>query len=111
MTRLSILLLYRRVFITSRFRMAVNILIVYVSMLGIVSFLLPTLRCIPVNYNWNKTIKGHCVNPDIMFKTLSSFSVITDVVMLILPLPIVWRLQISKRRKFALTGIFMMGGL
>ena len=39
------------------------------------------------------------------------FNVITDIVILILPLPILWRLQLSQGRKFQLMGIFLTGSL
>ena len=37
--------------------------------------------------------------------------VITDFVVLLTPLPMVWKLQINLKRKVALSGVFLLGGL
>lgn len=41
----------------------------------------------------------------------AAINILTDVSILILPIPIVWHLQITKSQKLAVSGIFLMGGL
>lgn len=38
-------------------------------------------------------------------------NVVTDFVILVLPISMVWQLQLSKRRKAALCGVFLLGAL
>ena len=38
-------------------------------------------------------------------------NLILDILFLLLPVPMVWQLHVSKRIKLSLTGIFLLGGL
>ena len=38
-------------------------------------------------------------------------NVVTDIITLSLPLPLIWRLQINKLQKLQLIGIFLLGYL
>ena len=38
-------------------------------------------------------------------------NIVTDLVILCLPLPVLWNLQMAKQRKKQLTGVFALGGL
>ena len=42
---------------------------------------------------------------------MGSLNVITDAVILGLPLPLLWKLNTTKLQKLQLTGIFLTGGL
>ena len=42
---------------------------------------------------------------------MSIQNAITDLIMLGLPLPIVWKLNTSRSRKIELTVVFLMGGI
>jgi hypothetical protein len=46
-----------------------------------------------------------------MFVVMGSLNVVTDIATLCLPMPLLWRLQISTERKLQLIGMFMVGGL
>ena len=55
------------------------------------------------------TIKAYCDNTNALTVGFVISDVITDVMILIIPLPIVWRLQISTPHKVGLTAIFLLG--
>lgn len=38
-------------------------------------------------------------------------NITSDLIILVMPMPIVWRLQMPRSKKYAVTGIFLMGGL
>jgi hypothetical protein len=38
-------------------------------------------------------------------------NIAVDLVIMVLPLPTVWSLQLPKRQKLALSGVFMLGTL
>jgi hypothetical protein len=71
------------------------------------------LQCLPIAYFWDKTIKGgHCI-PNALINigmTNGVLSFAGDLVILSLPIPMVWKLQINNRRKMALSGMFLLGG-
>ncbi len=71
------------------------------------------LVCRPFAYWWDKSIPGgHCVDTDITGYYLSTApDIITNLAVLLLPIPILWKLQMQTRRKVAVTIIFVLGSL
>lgn len=45
------------------------------------------------------------------FQSMGSIALIEDVIILCLPIPVVWKLQITFRQKIAVTIVFSLGGL
>ena len=43
--------------------------------------------------------------------SMTSFNILLDVFILVLPLFVIWTLQLSPKRKAGLVGIFMLGAL
>jgi hypothetical protein len=69
-------------------------------------------QCSPIAYAWDKSIKrGTCINELNYFRWISLPNVITDLAMLILPLPLVWKLHTSSGQKVGLTVIFITDGV
>lgn len=68
-------------------------------------------QCSPIRRYWNKETSGHCLNGLVYFRAIASTNLVTDVVVLALPLPIVWKLQRPIGEKLALSGIFLLGAL
>ena len=52
-----------------------------------------------------------CINSYLLLVTASIINVISDLVMLIIPIYAVWHLQLAKKRKFGLTVVFAVGSL
>lgn len=78
---------------------------------GIVFFFTTLFQCNPVSFFWNKDQAGSCINMDIIIiltYIYSSFSVICDLTFAILPLTLVWRLNMDRRTKIALAPIMAM---
>ena len=69
------------------------------------------LQCLPVRADWNPSVQPRCVNLDVELIILSSINVVTDVTLLALPMPLVWRLQTSRSRKLQVSCTFLLGGL
>ncbi|KAI1822703.1 hypothetical protein F4861DRAFT_540750 [Xylaria intraflava] len=108
----TILLLYLRLFRIHRpFRVTTYLLITYIWLWGISEVIVAISQCIPIAYQWDKTIDGHCIDQLSYYRWVSVPNVIHDVVMLILPLPMVWSLQIDLRQKLALSGVFLIGSI
>ncbi|KAI2626808.1 hypothetical protein GGS21DRAFT_529265 [Xylaria nigripes] len=108
----TILLLYLRLFRIHRsFRITTYLLIAYIWVWGISEVIVALSQCIPIAYQWDKTLNGRCIDQLAFYRWVSVPNVIHDVVMLILPLPMVWRLQIDLRQKLALSGVFLIGSI
>ena len=111
----SILLLYRRIFIEKRSNKPFNTCLwctgAFVLAYSVVQAILTVFHCAPVKALWDSNIERSCINFDDVLIVLSSLNIGTDVVILCLPIPQLWRLEISKRRRLQLIAMFLLGGL
>ncbi|KAI0808451.1 hypothetical protein GGR55DRAFT_192125 [Xylaria sp. FL0064] len=74
-------------------------------------FFATVLQCIPINKTWELGLQGTCINRRILFTISSSFNIVTDMLMLALPLRIFINLKIPRRTKIALMIVFLLGFL
>ena len=66
--------------------------------------------CTPREKIWNKLIAhGHCIRNDWFITVTGFINAISDIVILILPLTVLWRLQIDRRKKIRLSILFATG--
>lgn len=72
-------------------------------------FLTSVVQCIPIQKIWQPSLEGACIDRKILFTTLSSFNILTDILILALPLNIFIGLQIPRRTKIALMLVFLLG--
>lgn len=110
--KISILLFYNRIFSTPKFHLLSYAVASILIGTGIGVFFSAILQCSPVQFAWDKNIKGgKCFNQTAFFRYVSLPQILTDAVILIMPLPFVWQLQTRMTQKIALTGVFLLGGL
>jgi hypothetical protein len=69
--------------------------------------------CRPVSYYWNQYIgaEGYCIDIKMFFLALGILNMLNDVIILIVPIPRIIDLQLSKRLKASVIGIMLLGGL
>ncbi|KAF4460971.1 integral membrane PTH11 [Fusarium albosuccineum] len=80
-------------------------------MTGIVFFFVTLFQCQPISFFWNKDQKGTCVPVDVIIALTylySACSVISDFTCAILPMFLVWKLNMGKKTKLALIPIMGM---
>lgn len=69
-------------------------------------------ECTPIHYFWDRMpVTGHCLNVQKFFDGQAVPNIITDVILLALPLPLIWKLQLPANQKIALSGVFLLGSL
>ncbi|KAJ2991078.1 hypothetical protein NUW58_g2652 [Xylaria curta] len=78
-------------------------------MIGV--FFATVLQCIPINKTWEPGLEGTCIDRRILFTVVSSFNILSDILILALPLKIFINLKIPRRTKIALMLIFLLGFL
>ncbi|KAI1394477.1 uncharacterized protein F4822DRAFT_388309 [Hypoxylon trugodes] len=108
-TKISILLLYYRVFPSRRFKWVCIGVGIFVAAYSITAIMTNIFQCVPVKSNWDPTVTPHCINLGSELIVVSSLNVLTDASILCLPMPIIWRLKTDFRRKLQLTGLFLLG--
>lgn len=69
------------------------------------------LQCTPINKTWETSLEGACIDRRVLFTVSSSFNILTDILILGLPLRIFIDLKIPRRTKIALMFIFLLGFL
>ncbi|KAH7114160.1 hypothetical protein B0J13DRAFT_590616 [Dactylonectria estremocensis] len=79
---------------------------------GTVFFFAKLFQCKPISFFWNKNQSGTCLNGDfviIFTYVYGGFSLITDLMCTILPMVVVWKLNMKRKAKIALIPILAMG--
>lgn len=110
--KLAILALYRRLFPQKGIRIVISVLVGILIAQTISILVAAFAACIPFAANWDPTVPGAvCINKEALFIWSSFPNILTDVIMLVLPIRIVWNLHVTTRLKVALTFTFMVGSL
>ncbi|KAB8199980.1 hypothetical protein BDV34DRAFT_230705 [Aspergillus parasiticus] len=111
-TKLSILLLFLRVFAPS-FRGTTYFLIQLLIWLNFLFYLADTIlkifECTPRSKIWDEHVPGHCININGPILAASIFNVVSDFLILLLPIVCVWRLQMTFKKKICTSAVFVAG--
>ncbi|CUS08590.1 unnamed protein product [Tuber aestivum] len=110
--KLSVLTFYTRVMGHHYwFKLATTATMVFVVLTGAGSELVLYLHCRPVSYYWDKsTPGGYCWDLELLYYINSALYIFADVVVTVLPLPILSKLELPKRQKWGLCALFSLGG-
>ena len=110
-TKTSVLMLIARIFRPHRKSVFfANCVISIIGLYYILALFLKSFRCRPIRKAWDIQANGRCII-DQYFLLLADIiiSTITDVVILLLPVPLIWRLQTSRKRKWRILIVFAGG--
>ncbi|KAJ5745834.1 hypothetical protein N7520_011016 [Penicillium odoratum] len=111
LVKTSMMILYHKLFGTkSSMRIAIYATgaIVWAWALSIIleSFFL----CHPVEYNWNPMLQGGgCGNRNAAFVVAGVLNMFTDLLVMSLPIPYIWKLQLPVGRRIGLSVAFSLG--
>jgi hypothetical protein len=111
-TKLSILMLYYRMSQARPFfRYATLVVGVVVIVNGIVMTFLNIFQCRPISAAFTNDPEnpGKCVDLFSLYLCSAPVNVITDIAILVLPLPSVTAMRLDKRQKVGLVATFMLG--
>jgi len=82
----------------------------FIAAWSIATILTGCFICRPFAMNWDPTIPGgKCGNQVLSFTVTGVLNLITDVMVLVLPLPYLARLQMELYKKLVLIGVFSVG--
>ena len=110
-TKFSVLLFYNRVFSIRSFRMILYAIGATVMTWWIAMQFASIFGCAPIDFTWDPHGEGRCINLDKFYLGQAIPNIITDIVLLSITLPMIWRLQLPRSQKVALSGVFLLGGL
>ena len=111
--KISILLLYRSIFGATRnrvFQIASKTLGALWLVLAVVGTCCTALQCWPVSYAWTTDHSEKCLDLEKMVFALAMFAIPLNVVTLVLPLPLIWKVQLSRKTRIGIALLFVLGG-
>ncbi|KAI1733377.1 hypothetical protein F4680DRAFT_441909 [Xylaria scruposa] len=111
--KVALLLLYIRIFAERKYQiMAWIVIAVAVTHFWTSGVIVGFTICQPFSFKWDKSITyGKCADLMAAYRFVSVPNLLTDVAILLLPFPTLYRLQMSKTRKVGLFITFLTGGL
>lgn len=111
LVKISILLLYLRIFPTQSFRNATNAMLAWQVCHTLAFLVAVTLQCIPISAVWTLDPNAKCVNSTGMVYSGAVLSILEDLVIMALPVRELKRLNLSLRKRVALIFMFALGSL
>ncbi|KAF2169243.1 hypothetical protein M409DRAFT_64975 [Zasmidium cellare ATCC 36951] len=67
-------------------------------------------QCIPMEKYWAPSTPGKCISITAFFYSTNVFTIVTDIIMLALPVPTVWKVPYSLPHKIGIIAAFLCGG-
>ncbi|KAJ6263393.1 hypothetical protein Dda_1956 [Drechslerella dactyloides] len=114
--KVSVLVLYRRIFdsVQTKMRLVVYILIGICIVFCPISLLAQIATCRPFRAFWHLELRidpnTHCSNGATASYAVGAIKTLLDIIIFALPLKHIWDIQnFSRRKKIAITGIFLLG--
>ncbi|KAL4883316.1 hypothetical protein BJY04DRAFT_216616 [Aspergillus karnatakaensis] len=116
-TKLSLLWFCKRLLIVgtkgvySRYNIAMIVAMVVVALSCILFLFFSLFHCRPIHAYWDlePQYPHHCLNDGAIVFSASTINIITDVVVTILPMPLIWKLKLPVRQRLAVISIFGLG--
>ncbi|KAI4196796.1 MAG: hypothetical protein LQ348_002239 [Seirophora lacunosa] len=117
-TKLSILYLYKRIFSTlnKNFAWALYTVGALQVAWAVSGFFTTVFQCWPIDILWRLEgglfsghPAGHCIDLVASLTGLAVINTVLNTALLVLPMPMVWKLHTSRKHKIALTLIFALG--
>ncbi|KAH8150906.1 uncharacterized protein LAJ45_05088 [Morchella importuna] len=118
LTKASLLLFIIRLQPSERMIRTCWALLTLCTAFTISAFVSSCLQCVPLSYLWDQvnpflagTIEHHCVDQKALQYALPSINIATDFLVWLLPIKLIWKVQLPKRQKWGLVMVFSLGGL
>ncbi len=113
LVKISILLLYRRIFNSPAFKQATLVVGALCIAWSLADVFTALFQCSPVSAAWNQAllVSSQCKDIKKIMMGITISNMFIDFIILCMPLPVVWKLQLSTRKKLGVCFIFVLGGL
>ncbi|KAJ5744307.1 hypothetical protein N7533_009177 [Penicillium manginii] len=110
----SVLLAYRRIFRGKIFNAVSLGMIIVCTVLALAFLITSAFQCRVRNWSlqyqsWSH--QRHCIQAEISWSGYAIADVVTDFVLLLFPVPLVWKLQLTLSKKISVLLVFLLGSL
>ena len=108
--KLAALFFYARVFRSNNRAFKIHIWVAgSLVSAWLVSTLVSTIfQCTPIAKAWNVELQGYCIDNAAWYLSTAAISTVTDFYILLLPVPMIWGLKISLKRRLYLLAAFFL---
>ncbi|KAH0490171.1 hypothetical protein TgHK011_001652 [Trichoderma gracile] len=107
-TKLSILALYHRIFVTRPFRLVVVATACFVCAWLVVMEVVLGFGCRPIQAWWDET-RGKCIDKEAFTYFTNVTNMLTDLWIFMMPIPVILGLQAAKEKRLILCFMFGVG--
>ena len=110
--KVSVVLFYRRIFAIQPFKIASAVVIGIVIAWTVAYTIVMATQCVPARIFWDRfetEYGSDCLEVDQVYKSFALTDLIVDILVLSLPYPFVWMLNMPWKRKIAVVDIFLLG--
>lgn len=110
--KLSILAFYLRFAIGKQQIWTIYSLLGFIAVYNIISIAVLLFACNPVAKLWDPAVTwGTCANTNPVYVVNSAANTLTDLIILIMPMRMLWKLKLPTTQKISLGLVFVAGGL
>ncbi|RPA76939.1 hypothetical protein BJ508DRAFT_213248 [Ascobolus immersus RN42] len=109
--KLSILAFYVRINGSKKYKLSIYLLAAIVVIYTIIMTFVNAFECKKPSDAWALTWPKKCHNLVPIYYLQAGFNIVSDIVILLLPLPTLLKLQVNKAKKIALISIFSFGSI
>ena len=110
--KISVLCMFLQIFVESWQRKACYVLIGILAATSVADVIANWNLCTPLSFLWDKTIPGgHCIDVSAYWRWGTFPNIVTDVLMILLPIPAIIKIQLKWKDKIGILLTFLIGGV
>lgn len=110
-SKIAMIFLYYRILAMEKWwKWTLRIIAFIIAGYGIALIISIIFGCSPIQKSWDAAITGgHCINRPAVYMAIAVTNTVSDVVLIIIPIPIVYRLKLPFSQKLGVACIFGVG--
>lgn len=101
--------MYQTLMPVPRMKLAVRVVGAFIILFAVGGILEAFLTCRPYAKNYYVDLPGTCGNARTFYIWLSALNLFSDLVILLLPIPFIYKLQMPMKKRLGLMGMFLVG--
>ncbi|KAI0423723.1 hypothetical protein F5Y09DRAFT_184018 [Xylaria sp. FL1042] len=107
--KMTFMVQYYRVLVLKKFRTVCTVVMTIVGAWSLSQLIIAIFLCKPIAGFWDASLNATCIPIPLQWYINAGGNIATDIIIFILPLPILTHLELPKMQKISLVGIFSLG--
>ncbi|KAI7359135.1 hypothetical protein KC354_g9464 [Hortaea werneckii] len=109
-TKLTFCFLYLRIFNNQKTFHRITYAVMAIVAIGSLAFTIGTIfQCLPVHRAWGRRVRGTCISNVAFWYSHAAFNTFFDIVVYLLPIPLIRSLKLRREQKTGVISIFVFG--